>query len=808
MLVANLSKLLSGSRLVSRRPPAAEMCVVIRGTFTLAPDGRATLADDQGKLSGDVFAPDDDASAGAPSVASDFADYKPRTDLLLMGDCHPPGGRPARSCTTTFSVDGWARSLLVLGDRVLQRGGIASVPEPFTQMPITWENAFGGPGCAANPVGRGYGPQQAGTRLPNVGMLTTELRPPEQTRLAASYAPISPFWASRWSKIGRDYGAAYQETRAPFYSSDFDWTHFNAAPLEQQREERLRGDEWIGLQNLHPEHQTFRAQLPAVRVRAIVHMRDGSFGEVAMQLDTLLARPGALEVVLTWRGLAPVQEEDLSDVLSLVVASEPMESVPLDGQLYRDTLLEMEEAMVRKPGPSVLASLQAQALAGSDAAASGSLSIGDQLTARLGSLAGKLGPQFTTAVSAALGSATAAGSDVASRVAAQLAAIDAAVAKVKPGSPAPPVPAVLAEGVRKAAAALAKVDLPIAKQMLASPDVSSLIESQPTPPPAALRGDLRGADLSRRDLSRIDLAGFDLTGAVLAGARLHGTRLEGASLEDADLTGADLAGAIMTGANLRGAVLTGAVLARTLLQDADLEGADLAGVQMLSCLFGGSRMSGAKLAGARLYQCSLVGAALDGADLVGAVLQSCDLTGANLDGIRATGSSWSKCVLNKMSAVGADISDSALHGCNGRDLSAARAQFRRCHLESCGFVGSDLTESVFFEAAGDRNNWSGATLDGADFGRTRLHRALFNDATMKGGSFAEADLTGARFRKATLEASSFRHAKLLRADFNQTTLTQVRFDAASMFGAHFYKVLGSANTYQGADFTRAVILRR
>lgn len=802
MIVANLSRLLSGSRLVSRRPPGPEMCVVVRGTFTLVEGGRATVSDDQGKLTGDVFAPDDDAFAGAPSVPSDFADYKPRTDLLLIGDCHPPGGRPARSCTTSFSVDGWTRSLLVIGERVLQRGGVASVPKPFTSMPLTWANAFGGPGFEANPVGSGYGVQQAGARLPTVGMLTTESRPPEQTRMAASYAPISPFWAPRWSKIGRDYGAAYQEARAPFYSSDFDWCHFNAAPLEQQREQRLRGDEWIGLQNLHPEHPSLKAQLPGVRARAIVHMRDGTFGEIAMQLDTLLARPGTLEMVLTWRGHASVQEEDLSDVVSLLIACEPLEADPLAGQTYHDVLLQMERAAnanTALPVPFASHGLRPPS------PEPDTRPPGEQLAARLGGL---IGPKFASAIERALNNATAAGSDAASRIGAQVAAIDAALAKVKPGSAPPPMSAALAEGIRSSAAALGKIDLPIAKQILADPTLASLIANLPQPAPEALQGDLRGADLRRRDLSRLNMAGFDLSGAMLAGARLHGTRLEGACLERADLTDADLTGAILTGAKLGGAVFTGAVVAGALLQQADLTGADLAGVQVSRCSFGSSVLTGANLAGAGLGQCSLAGAVLEGADLRGAVLHLCDLTAAKLDGVRAGGSSWSRCVLNKVSAVAADFADAVLKGCNGRDITAAGAGFQRCRLEACGFIDGDLTGAVFLEGEGERNNWSGATLDGADFTRTRFLRALFNGSQMKGCNFAEADLTGARFRKAKIEGGSFRHAKLLRADFNETTLTEVQFDEASMFGARFYKVLGSANTYRGADFTRAVILRR
>ena len=42
--------------------------------------------------------------------------------------------------------------------------------------------------------------------------------------------------------------------------------HFNAAPREQQVKDYLKGDEWLAMENLHPEHAVYRCRLPGLRL--------------------------------------------------------------------------------------------------------------------------------------------------------------------------------------------------------------------------------------------------------------------------------------------------------------------------------------------------------------------------------------------------------------------------------------------------------------------------------------------------------------------------------------------------------------
>lgn len=104
---------------------------------------------------------------------------------------------------------------------------------------------------------------------------------------------------------------------------------------------------------------------------------------------------------------------------------------------------------------------------------------------------------------------------------------------------------------------------------------------------AAMRTNLRWADLT----------GADLHGADLEGANLRWANLARANLEGADLRGADLTGAYLAGADLRGSDLAGANLAEANLAEANLTGAYLGGADLEGAYLEGATLEGAYLAG-------------------------------------------------------------------------------------------------------------------------------------------------------------------------------------------------------------------
>src|SRR6185437_14255208 len=276
--------------------------------------------------------------------ASDFADFKLNAEVLLSGACHTPGGRPLPECPVRFSVGAWSKSLLVVGRRVWTEkviGAAISDPHPFTTMPLRYANAFGGPGYAPNPAGKGHGTPE----LPNVEHPAARVRGKGDRPEPAGFGPLSPAWPQRAGKVGTQYGAKWRKERAPFYAEDFDWTHFHAAPADQQMRGYLRGDEEVSFVNLHPAAPTFSARLPGLRVRAFAKDAKGVVREAPMKLDTLLADLDEEKIVLTWRGLVPVEQDDLADVKTVLIASEKLVDPPLPEARY----LEIIEAFEADP---------------------------------------------------------------------------------------------------------------------------------------------------------------------------------------------------------------------------------------------------------------------------------------------------------------------------------------------------------------------------------------------------------------------------------------------------------------------------
>ena len=345
MIHKNLTPFYWGPKVTSRTPPQVEMAVCVRGVFRLAPNTPLEAIEDpieQGFMSGDVFGEDDINQEGALSHASDFADFKLNSEVLLKGSCHPPGGS-GTECAVRFAVGNWSKSLNVVGPRAYQPGlvlgGKASEPQPFASMPLTWENAYGGEGYGRNPAGRGF----RGEELPTVEAPGAPVKKPGGKNITpASFLPISPHWPQRLGKRGKNYGTRWKKTRAPFFSDDFDWTYFHAAPDDQQLDGYLRGDEQLTFENLHPDAAAWSTHLPGLRIRAFVKTADGKIHEPEMRLDTLFANLEDSELHLTWRGLTPIQEIDMTDVGVVLIASEDLGDEPKPAEHYIEQLGEFE----------------------------------------------------------------------------------------------------------------------------------------------------------------------------------------------------------------------------------------------------------------------------------------------------------------------------------------------------------------------------------------------------------------------------------------------------------------------------------
>ena len=188
-----------------RKPPQWTATFLVKGTFRLRPGAAAETAEEQSELSGDVHVDRDPGNE--LRYPDDFAVFKPRADLLLVGTCAAPGGIAAESVPVRFQVGAFSKSLAVTGDHAW-RGPVT----PFLSMPLTYAKAYGP--VAANPVGTGR-VESAGP-MPNIEWIDRRIADPEQGAEPAGIGPVSGTWAPRSGLVG-SFGRDWLKKRWPWY---------------------------------------------------------------------------------------------------------------------------------------------------------------------------------------------------------------------------------------------------------------------------------------------------------------------------------------------------------------------------------------------------------------------------------------------------------------------------------------------------------------------------------------------------------------------------------------------------------------
>ncbi|WP_437952080.1 DUF2169 domain-containing protein [Sorangium sp. So ce296] len=261
---------------------------------------------------------------------------KTRGELLVTGRCYPPGrvARPASSVRVQLGpID---KSLYVVGDRTWGMLGMSD-PAPFTEMPVTWRNAFGGNGFAKNPLGKGHGDRSAA--LPNIESPKHLIHARSDRPAPAGLDGYDVTWPQRFSKIGT-HDAAWRNECFPGFARDLDPTLFNMAPDDQQIDGFFRGDEAFVVENMHPDKPRIEGALPGVATRCFVCLktRDGvEVHEPAMKLDTVRLFPHRERGVVLFRGGLEIAEDDAKDVVAVLVACEAM-GAPRPAAYYHEYL--------------------------------------------------------------------------------------------------------------------------------------------------------------------------------------------------------------------------------------------------------------------------------------------------------------------------------------------------------------------------------------------------------------------------------------------------------------------------------------
>lgn len=196
--------------------PLLAVCV-LKVTYDIREDRSLCLAEDQLPV---LTEPGEGDLGWMPA---DTAPQKPGFDVFAMGHAHHPEGTAVPSMTVRLRVGEEIRDLAVFGDRQWVKshdGIVATAPEPFETMPLSWSRSYGGAARAHgyevpysyNPVGRGFvllEDHADGVPLPNVedpaariGSWTDQPKP-------AGFAPVpisTMFTVDRGMEVDREAG--------------------------------------------------------------------------------------------------------------------------------------------------------------------------------------------------------------------------------------------------------------------------------------------------------------------------------------------------------------------------------------------------------------------------------------------------------------------------------------------------------------------------------------------------------------------------------------------------------------------------
>ena len=339
MELLNATKMQAGYTMGLAPDGRESLVVVVKGAFRFPEKGsqEPVLAEEQVPLvMADTFAGEPGFSA--PIYESEFAPRKPKCDILLNGSCYAPGGRLAKRVTVTLQVGSWSKSFAVVGNRTWQKewAGVSSTrPEPFTVIPMSYGNAFGGSDTTnenpekhkfvlTNPVGRGFHHDLSaklinGKPLPNTEEEGRPVKKPGGDYRPMAFGPVGRNWDPRY-KLAGTYDQAWIDNIFPFLPPDFSEAYYQAAPVDQQIP-YLRGGETVMLMNMTPVGST-HFTIPTVEMPMVFFPKRGDKQETQGVIDTLIIEPDQRRFMVTWRS-SYVLKRNMFEVVQVVVGVMP-----------------------------------------------------------------------------------------------------------------------------------------------------------------------------------------------------------------------------------------------------------------------------------------------------------------------------------------------------------------------------------------------------------------------------------------------------------------------------------------------------
>ncbi|MFM0501040.1 DUF2169 family type VI secretion system accessory protein [Paraburkholderia caffeinilytica] len=791
--------------------------------------------------------------------ALDAALPKVHAEFLVSAHAYGKYCGRTHACDVGIRFAGADKQLRVSGNRYWcdasgRDSDEATPAKPFDSLPIDWPLAYGGPGYADNPRGRGFtgvsSDSETPLPLPNIEYAAGPLTRRGQHAEPASFTPIAPGWPQRSALYG-ELDPPWREADCPGFPRTMDHRYFNVAPLDQQfsAHTALPDGAAYEITHMHPRHAVMTGTLPALRARCFVkRQREDMLAEVPMRLTTAWFIPHRERVVMIFHGATEVEEFDTQDIACLMIGAElSAESRPavhyrrvfdlrMDSQYgalhaLRDRDLVPASVLLRADGQDEAAvassqgalhrnllrraHLHAEQVAASAQGAAARLAIDSFATAsapkppRLDELA-----EFVRHHETLAEEQRAALEKMRRRIESEHAA-RISQTSARRGPPASSL----------ASASLARIERPELRELACAADQKlreaylHAVQYQD----AAPRLDPAAVVATRRRIAAMyangeSLAGLDLTGADLSEMTLRGAQLSGALMESADLTGTDFSNATLTGAVLAratlvrtrftGAQMTTANLSLAHCDDADFSGAILDGSLFEHTQFLRCRLPRSSIQRAQFRHCRFDTVDFSEATLSDLVFIEQDFHDVSFNKAAIRKLAFIQCGLERVSFSEADIDGFGFVETTANGISFDHATLRKaCFVKGSVLANADLTQARLNEVNLREVNAHGANFSGAQIDHCDFSDACLQDANLQGvkldngymvrtdlsgANLARADLIGAYLRRANLRGARFIEANLFRATLAETSTDRAtQFDGAYLEQAVLYPLAGS-----------------
>jgi uncharacterized protein YjbI with pentapeptide repeats len=790
---------------------------------------------------------------------------KPKGEVLVVGKCFAPKGEPVSASEARLCIGPIDKTLYVFGDRFWSRkAGIVkaiSDPLPFTEMAVSYENAFGGPAYKKNPLGKGHAlvKTDAGEKnhpLPNIEDPRDLIDSPKKKPEPAGFGSIDLTWPQRMEKVGT-YDQKWQRERFPGLAEDIDRTFFNAAPEDQHIEGFFKGDEPFEIKGMHPEKPLIQTRLPGFKSRCFINQKSEQeelFKEVDTRLDTIWLFPHAEKGILLYRGTVEVHTDDAEDVLHMLVAYERINEEPRAFEHYRKAFLKrideekgylylMDEKDLIPPGAkSGFAALMGEAgekeaslLAQNMARRAEREKEKARETIRQMELDPDQfipekppeQPEFSIdnlveieefakkAEADAMARKAEMEQNMKKTLAEQGMDYDQVVEQAK--KMAGGLPKFSAEENIEQLRQLGINDPVMEKKLYQAEETIKKTYKQfahhfpPAPlPPVEEAERMRENVLSGygegRSFADQDLTGVDLSNLDLKNIDLKDALLEGANLRGADLSGADLSGCVLARANLSGARFNGAKMAEACLGAADLTRTDFRGADLSKAAFGkadltDADLSGATMGGADFMEATLIGANLSRTTLKETLFYENDLSRAVFAEADLSQGQFINASIEAADFSGANLTSTIFVGVRGAKAVFKGADMTKaCAASEASFAGADLRGAIL-----DQAGLRGSDFSGANFEHAKLETADLSECNLKQANFYRAFARRARFEKSDLEGANMVSVNLFEGSLQKARLVSADLRGANLYGAEVFRAVFGETNLQGANLKKTKI---